>query len=33
MWIQEEAGIELRVNSKCAPKEEGEKLKMKVLVK
>ena len=33
MWIQEEAGIELGADSKYAPKEEGEKLKMKVLVK
>ena len=33
VWIQEEAEIELGVDSKCALKEEGEKLKMKVLVK
>ena len=33
MWIQEEAEIELGVDFKCAPKEEGEKLKVKVLVK
>ena len=29
MWIQEEVKIELRVDSKCALKEEGEKLKVK----
>ncbi|RVW77702.1 putative glutathione S-transferase parC [Vitis vinifera] len=29
VWIQEEAGIELGADSKYAPKEEGEKLKMK----
>ena len=28
MWIQEEVKIELRVDSKCAPVEEGEKLKV-----
>ena len=33
VWIQEEAKIELGVDSKCAPKDEGEKLKVKVLVK
>ena len=33
MWIQEEAGIEFGADSKCAPKEEGEKMKVKVLVK
>ena len=29
MWIQEEAEIKLGVDSKCAPEEEGEKLKVK----
>ena len=29
MWIQEEVEIELGVDSKCALKEEGEKLKVK----
>ena len=29
VWIQEEADIELDVDSKCAPKEEGEKLNVK----
>ena len=33
VWIQEEAEIELGADFKCAPKEEGEKLKVKVLVK
>ena len=33
VWIQEKVGIELGADSKCALKEEGEKLKMKVLVK
>ena len=33
MWIQEEAKIELGADSKCAPEDEGEKLKVKVLVK
>ena len=33
VWIQEEAEIELCADSKCGPEEEGEKLKMKVLVK
>ena len=33
MWIQEEAKIELGADSKYAPEDEGEKLKMKVLVK
>ena len=33
MWIQKEVRIELGVDSKCASKEKGEKLKMKVLVK
>ena len=28
MWIQEEVKIELGVDSKCAPEEEGEKLKV-----
>ena len=28
MWIQEEAEIEFGVDSKCAPVEEGEKLKV-----
>ena len=28
MWIQEEAKIELGVDSKCVPKEEGEKLEV-----
>ena len=30
MWIEEEVKIELRVDSKCAPKEESEKLKVEV---
>ena len=30
MWIQEEVKIELRVDSKCAPEEESEKLKVEV---
>ena len=29
MWIQEETEIELGVDSKCASKEESEKLKVK----
>ena len=29
MWIQEEAKIELSVDSKCASEKEGEKLKVK----
>ena len=29
VWIQEEVEIELGVDSKCAPKEEDEKLKVK----
>ena len=29
MWIQEEIEIEFGVDSKCALKEEGEKLKVK----
>ena len=33
VWIQEEAEIELGVDSKCALEDEGEKLKVKVLVK
>ena len=33
LWIQEEAEIELGADSKCAPEDEGEKLKVKVLVK
>ena len=33
MWIQEEAKIELGADSKCAPEDESEKLKVKVLVK
>ena len=33
VWIQEEAKIELGADSKCAPEDEGEKLKVKVLVK
>ena len=33
MWIQEKAESELGADSKCAPKDEGEKLKVKVLVK
>ena len=33
MWIQEEVEIELGADSKCAPEDEGEKLKVKVLVK
>ena len=33
MWIQEEIEIELGADSKCAPEKEGEKLKVKVLVK
>ena len=33
MWIQEEAVIELGADSKCAPEDEGEKLKVKILVK
>ena len=33
VWIQEEVGIELGADSKCASKDEGEKLKVKVLVK
>ena len=33
VWIQEEAKIELGADSKYAPEDEGEKLKMKVLVK
>ena len=33
MWIQEETKIELGADSKCAPEDEGEKLKVKVLVK
>ena len=33
MTIQEETEIELGADSKCAPKDEGEKLKVKVLVK
>ena len=33
MWIQEEAEIELGADSKCAPEDEGEKLKVNVLVK
>ena len=33
MWIQEEAESELGADSKCAPEDEGEKLKVKVLVK
>ena len=28
MWIQEEVEIELGVDSKCPPEEEGEKLKV-----
>ena len=28
MWIQEEVEIELGVDSKCAPEEKGEKLKV-----
>ena len=30
MWIQEKAEIEVGVDSKCAPEEEGENLKVKV---
>ena len=33
MWIQEEVEIELGTDSKCASEDEGEKLKVKVLVK
>ena len=33
MKIQEEVDIELGGDSKCAPEDEGEKLKVKVLVK
>ena len=33
MWIQEEAKIELGADSKYAPEDEGEKLKVNVLVK
>ena len=33
MRIQEEAEIELGVDFKCAPKDEGEKLKVKILIK
>ena len=33
MWIQEEAEIELGVDSKCALEDESKKLKVKVLVK
>ena len=33
MTIQEDAEIELGADSKCAPKDESEKLKVKVLVK
>ena len=33
MWIQEKAEIEVGVDSKCVPEEEGENLKVKVLVK
>ena len=29
MWIQEEVEVKIDVDSKCAPKEEGEKLKVK----
>ena len=29
MWVQENTKIELGVDSKCASKEEGEKLKVK----
>ena len=32
MWIQEEA-VDLGADSKCTPEDEGEKLKVKVLVK
>ena len=30
MWIQEEVEIKLSVDSKCAPEEESEKLKVEV---
>ena len=33
VWIQKEAEIELGVDSKCAPEDEGEKLKVKAVVK
>ncbi|RVW80489.1 hypothetical protein CK203_052844 [Vitis vinifera] len=33
VWIQEEVEIELGTDSKCASEDEGEKLKVKVLVK
>ena len=33
MWIQEKVKIELSADSKCTPKDEGEKLKVKVLFK
>ena len=33
VWIQEEAEIELGADSKCAPEDEGKKLKVKILVK
>ena len=33
MWIQKEAEIELGADSKCASEDEGEKLKVKLLVK
>lgn len=29
VWIQEKVEIEFGVDSKCAPKDEGEKLKLK----
>ena len=33
MWIQEEVESELGANSKCALEYEGDKLKVKILVK
>ena len=33
VWIQKEAEIELGADSKCASEDEGEKMKVKVVVK